>query len=348
MQLDTKLQKPRWWHAEIYGKRRPFLRKRQLITQEIRNYFYNQGFSEVEATCLQISPGNETHISAFQTEYISPSGDKNQFYLHSSPEFMCKKLLSAGEERLFTIAKVFRNRERGLLHHPEFTMLEWYRRQDLTSLMNDVTELVRRGAHACATPSLKWKDKSADPFHPPEFLSVTQAFKKYADIDLEPLLEDRDGLAQQLKKHKIRIAQDDNWSDLFSKIISELIEPQLGMGQLTFLTDYPASEAALAQLNQNDQRFAQRFEVYACGVELANAFAELTDPIEQKHRFEHSMRERQRIYSNSYPIDDDFIDALQFMPAASGIALGLDRLVMLMTHARSIEDVIWAPVQADL
>jgi lysyl-tRNA synthetase class 2 len=345
MRHTEKDQPAQWWRPHNHEDRRWFLQQRQIITREIRNYFYNQLFTEVEATCLQFSPGNETHISAFQTQLTDPSGRQHAFYLHSSPEFMCKKLLAAGETKLFSLAKVFRNRERGPLHHPEFTMLEWYRVEPFAKLYEDVISLISIAARSSGCMQLMWRDQQADPFLPPAFISVEQAFRTYADIDLLPLLGDQQGFARAAAAQGIRLSPDDNWSDIFSKIMTTLIEPHLGVGRLTFLTDYPASEAALARLNPQDTRFAQRFEVYACGVELANAFAELSDANEQRQRFEQQMHERQRIYGEHYPIDEDFLDALSFMPESSGIALGFDRLIMLVTHAQRIEQVIWAPVR---
>ncbi len=151
-------------------------------------------------------------------------------------------------------------------------------------------------------------------------------------------------LANACSRHGLRVAADDSWSDLFSRLLSEKVEPNLGLGRPTFLTNYPASEAALARLNPSDPRTAERFELYACGVELANAFGELTDAAEQRRRFEEEMAEKQRVYGEVYPIDEDFLDALAEMPQASGIALGFDRLVMLATGAEHIEQVLWSAV----
>jgi lysyl-tRNA synthetase class 2 len=268
--------------------------------------------------------------------------------LHSSPEFAAKKLLAAGEERIFTLGHVFRNRERGRLHHPEFTMLEWYRAgEPYQRLFEDCAGLLARAAAAAGSRDLTYAGHFADPFAEPEILSVAEAFDRHAGIDLLGAFDggapDRDAFAELARKRGVRIVQDDSWSDIFSKILSEKIEPNLGHGRATILMDYPASEAALAKL-QGDRRFAERFELYACGVELANGFGELTDPVEQRRRFEAEMAERQRIYGDAYPIDEDFLAALAEMPEACGIALGFDRLVMLVAGASHIEQVIWTPV----
>jgi lysyl-tRNA synthetase class 2 len=316
--------------------------------QAVRGYFATQSFLEADTAILQFSPGNEAHISAFATELVASDATASRLYLHSSPEFAAKKLLAAGEERLFSFGHVFRNRERGALHHPEFTLLEWYRAgEPYERLFEDCTALLRLAAATLGRGSFTFRGATADPFAAPEILSVADAFARYAHVDLLATFDengtDRDALATAAKRLGLRVVADDSWSDLFSKILSAHVEPHLGHSRATLLTDYPAPEAALARLKK-DCRFAERFELYVCGVELANGFGELTDPTEQRRRFEMEMVERQRIYGDSYPIDPDFIAALADMPPASGIALGFDRLVMLATGAHHIEQVIWTPV----
>lgn len=316
--------------------------------QAMRGYFAGEGFLEADTAVLQFSPGNEAHISAFATELVAPDAAVSRLYLHSSPEFAAKKLLAAGEERLFSLGHVFRNRERGPLHHPEFTLLEWYRANEpYERLFEDCATLLRVAVVTLGIEHFSFRGTTADPFTAPEILSVTDAFARYAHVDLTATFDenstDRDALATFAKGLGLRVVADDSWSDLFSKILSAHVEPHLGHGRATLLTDYPAPEAALARL-KNDRRFAERFELYVCGVELANGFGELTDPAEQRRRFEMEMAERRRIYGDSYPIDPDFIAALAEMPPACGIALGFDRLVMLTTGADHIERVIWTPV----
>ncbi len=325
------------------------LQQRNAIKAALRAHFDRDGFVEVDTPILQVSPGNETHIGAFETALVGPDGRSSPMYLHTSPEFTCKKLLAAGVPRLFTFAPVFRNGERGRLHHPEFTMLEWYRADTpLDRLVEDCAAILRVAAEATSARLFQHRDAVADPRFAPEILTVTEAFGRHAGIDLAAMLpSEPDGfarLAAATQALGLRVAADDTWSDLFSKIISFAIEPKLGIGQATVLTRYPASEAALARLCPDDERFAERFELYACGVELANAFGELRDPAEQRRRFEHAEAERQRIYAKRYPLDEDFLAALALMPEACGIALGFDRLVMLATGARRIEEVLWAPV----
>jgi lysyl-tRNA synthetase class 2 len=340
-----------WWDRDRYAEQRPFLLARGRILSALREWFRRRGFLEAETPALQISPGNEVHLHAFATELITPGGGRSPLYLHTSPEFTCKKLLAAGEARVFSLGHVFRNRERGPLHHPEFTMLEWYRTNEpYEALMEDCAAILVEAAKAAGALRLEWKGKSADPYAKPEQLSVADAFQRHAGIDLMATLTsgepDRDKLAMAATTAGIQVASDDTWSDIFSRVLVERIEPNLGHGHAVLLDRYPLPEAAWAQPD-SDPRLARRFELYACGVELANGFAELTDASEQQRRFEEAMAERRRRYGEDYPIDHDFLAALAQMPPASGIALGLDRLVMLATGATRIEQVLWAPVAAD-
>jgi elongation factor P--(R)-beta-lysine ligase len=340
-----------WWRPERHADRRPFLQARGRIAAGTRRFFDERGFTEVETAVLQVSPGNEAHLHAFATELASPDGlERHPLYLHTSPEFACKKLLAAGETEIFTLARVFRNRERGPLHSPEFTMLEWYRAgATCEALMEDCAFLLATAAEAAGNGELAFRGRRADPRLPPERLSVAEAFARFARIDLLASVAaggevDRDGLAAAARSAGLRTAADDSWADIFSRVLVERVEPRLGLGRATILCDYPVSEAALARAKPEDPRLAERFELYACGVELANGFGELTDPIEQRRRFAAEMDERERVYGDRYPVDEDFLEALADMPPASGIALGFDRLVMLATGADRIEQVLWTPL----
>ena len=341
---------PPFWRPDIHADRRPALMARGRIKAALRRWFEAREFVEVEAAILQVSPGNETHLHGFGTTLIDDAGGEHPYYLNTSPEFAAKKLLAAGEVRIFDFARVFRNRERTALHHPEFTMLEWYRAgEEYQALMRDCAALLGEAARAAGVERLRWRGAEVDPFAEPERLTLQEAFRRHAGIDLLRTVTadgfgDRAAFAADAIVAGIRISEDDGWSDIFSRILSEKIEPQLGRGRATILCEYPIMEAALARPKPSDPRVAERFELYACGVELANAFAELTDPQEQRRRFEADMEEKARIYGERYPIDEDFLAALAQMPAASGIALGFDRLVMLCTDARRIDDVIWTPV----
>lgn len=332
-----------WWSPARHSDRRPFLLAANRIRTAIRAHFEAQEFVEVDPCALAVSPGNETHLHAFATLLLDTSGNAVPRYLHTSPEFACKKLLAAGETRLFTLAHVYRNREGGPLHSPEFTMLEWYRAGvPYDALMDDCIALMRLAAGVAGMRVATWKGRTCDLLAEPEKLTLSQAFARHCGIDL--LSADRAELAGSARNMGLHVAGDDTWSDLFSRLLSEKIEPHLGMGRPTILCEYPASEAALARRKPADLRVAERFELYVAGVELANCFGELTDPDEQRLRFLADMAEKQRIYGESYPIDEDFLAALAQMPAASGGALGFERLVMLVTGATRIDQVLWTPV----
>ena len=317
----------------------------------MRGWFESQGFTEVETAALQVSPGNEAHLHAFATEIVGHDGARETLYLHTSPEFACKKLLAAGETRIFDFARVWRNRERGPLHHPEFTLLEWYRAgEPYEALMADCAALLALAAETTGRRQFAFRGRTMDPFAEPERLTLAEAFERHARIDLMASVGaggavDRDALAAAAKGAGVRVADDDQWADVFSRVLVEKIEPELGNGRATILCEYPAAEAALARLKPGDPRVAERFELYACGVELANAFCELTDPAEQRRRFAAEMDEKARVYGERYPVDEDFLAALAIMPEASGAALGFDRLAMLATGAESVEQVMWAPVR---
>ena len=339
-----------WWDAARHADRRPILMARGRIQRAIRGWLDDQGFTEVDPAALALSPGNEAHLHGFATQAIGNDGQARTMYLHTSPEFAMKKLLAAGETRIAAFAHVWRNRERGPLHAPEFTMLEWYRvGERYETLMTDCADLLTVSVRAAGATTLRFRNVECDPFAPPERLSVADAFARHAGIDLLATIgsdgaTDRDGLARQAQAAGLRVAPDDTWSDILSRILTARVEPHLGHGRATILDRYPAPEAALARRAADDPRVAERFELYACGVELANGFGELTDPAEQRRRFTAEMDEKQRVYGERYPLDEDFLAALAHMPPASGIALGFDRLVMLATGAPRIDDVQWSPV----
>jgi len=336
-----------WWSAARYADIRPFLTARSAITRALRAWFDEQGFTEVETSVLQVSPGNETHLHAPRTELSRADGGRVTRYLRTSPEFACKKLLAAGEERIFELARVFRDRERGDLHLPEFTMLEWYRANaGYDAVIADTIVVIAHAAQATGIGRFSFRGRSADPFVEPELLTVAGAFAQFAGIDLLATIDRGEGdraVLAAAAAGKVRISDDDTWSDIFSKILVEHVEPKLGQGRLTILFEYPAPEAALARTKPSDPRVAERFEVYACGVELANGFGELTDPEEQRRRFLLAMDEKERRYGERYPLDEEFLAAVAGMPQASGVALGLDRLVMLASGASRVDQVVWTP-----
>jgi lysyl-tRNA synthetase class 2 len=335
-----------WWHPERLAERRAALETRTRIATTIRRFFAERGFVEVETPALQVSPGLEPHLVAFATELVEPGEGRAVRHLHTSPEFAMKKLLVAGVPRLFQLARVFRNGERGRLHHPEFTMIEWYRAgASYRELMADCEALLR-----AAAPRYVWEGRSADPAAPWTYVSVAEAFRRWAGIDLLATAPDPESpslarLADAARPTGIAPHEGDEWEDLFFRIFLERIEPRLGVGAPAILYDYPISMAALARAKPEDPRLAERFELYLCGVELANAFGELTDAAEQRRRFARDRAAKEARYGFSYPVDEDFLAAHAYgMPESAGIALGFDRLVMLASGAARIEDVLWAPV----
>lgn len=337
-----------WWSRERHADRRPFLLARNRTKAAIRRYFETEGFTEVECAALQVSPGIETHLHAFATEMATNSGPAQKYYLHTSPEFASKKLLAAGEEKIFDFARVFRNRETAPINVPEFTMLEWYRaNQTYECVATDCINILAIAADMARQSHFKYRDRTLKASTPPEHMTVVEAFDRFASIDLLATVDasgtDRAYLAMQAQARGIQFGPKDSWSDIFSRIMVERIEPNLGFDAPLFLDQYPASEAALARKCPDDPRVAERFEFYVLGVELANGFGELTDPVEQRARFEHDMDEKQRVYGERYPIDEELLSALSSMPPACGVALGFERLVMLATGAPRIEHVMWTP-----
>src|SRR5712691_8595079 len=333
-----------WAH---HADRRPFLLGRTRIMVALRQFFAARDFIEVETAALVHSPGNETHLHAFATDLVAPAGGRERLYLRTSPEFACKKLLAAGERRIVEFARSYRNRERGALHHPEFTLVEWYRaHESYEVLMADCAAVLALAAEAAGTARFTFRGRAIDPFAAPERLTVAEAFARHAAIALMPGLSSQDPrqFAAAARAKGIRTAADDNWGDIFSRVLVERVEPHLGLERATILYEYPAVQSPLARPKASDPRLAERFEFYACGVELANGSGELTDAVEQRARLEEQMAEKERIYGERHPIDEDFLAALAVMPEACGIALGFDRLVMLATGATRIDQVLWTPM----
>jgi elongation factor P--(R)-beta-lysine ligase len=347
--------KTAWWHPEQYARRKPFLAVRQKVIAVMRAYFAGEAFAEVDTPALQVMPGGEVHLQAFATELKGPRpGPGRRLYLHTSPEIAMKKLIIAGVPRLYQIAHVFRNGEQSSLHQPEFSMCEWYRSGLggglFTEIMKDCVNLVRAAISSTDRKAFFAKGMDCDPFMEWETLTVAGAFARYANIDLletapDPLKPDAVLLGAELTRNGFRVSPGDTWDDMFFRVMGERIETKLGSGKPTFLCDYPASMAALARRKEGDPRVAERTELYICGIELANGFAELTDADEQLRRMQTDMAQKKKLYGEAWPIDEDFIAALRHgMPDCAGIALGVDRLVMLCAGAENIDDVLWAPV----
>jgi elongation factor P--(R)-beta-lysine ligase len=328
------------WRPDRLARRLPHLQARAQIQAAIRGWFAVEGFVEVETPILQVAPGAEVHLAGFSTEWRTPDGGRRERWLHSSPELGMKKLLAGGVRKLFQFARVFRNAEGSALHHPEFTMLEWYRADaGYQAIMDDCAALLA----LVGAKELRWQDRRCDPAARPERLTVAEAFDRHAGVDLLATVGDAEKLS---RLSGVAMHAGDSWDDVFFRIMLDRIEHRLGVGRPTILCEYPIAMAALARAKPGDPRVAERFELYACGVELANAFGELTDPAIQRARLEADMDEKERLYGVRWPVDQDFLAALEHgLPDCAGIALGFDRLVMLATGAGRIEDVLWLPVR---
>ncbi len=351
-----------WWNPESLGRRKPFLEARRAATKAIRAYFQAEGFWEVETPAVQVSPGVERHIQPFVTALREPLGTgPSPRYLHTSPEFAMKKLMAGGHAvgigKIMQLCHVWRDGERGPLHHPEFTMLEWYRAEtDYSTLMDDCAALMLGVAKAAERTlqdgvMLRWQGRTCDPARTSERLTVQDAFLRHAGIDLLATIDDpREAALSPSQLYRaaegqgIHVSANDTWEDLFFRVMLERIEPKLGIGAPTILCEYPANLAALARRKPGDARVAERFELYACGVELANAYSELTDAAEQRARFAADRALFTRLYGAAPPVDEDFLEAVEKLPPCAGAALGFDRLVMLASGASDITDVLWAPV----
>ncbi len=328
-----------WWSLENYARRIPYLKERAQIVAEVREFFNARGYLEVETPALQIAPCMEPHIKAFRTESVYSPG----LYLHTSPEFAMKKLLVAGLPKIYQIAQVFRDEEKSKLHSPAFSLLEWYQAgMDYKEMMQETIDLVR----AVVREKIVFHGKTSDPCAEWEIITVAGALKKYAGVDISAHLGDLAHIRAEAARIGVYVSPHDDWENALLKILMDRVEPHLGAPAPAILCDYPVSMAALSRPKPEDPRFAERFEVYICSVELANAFGELTDATVQQMRFLHDIALRRKIYGVDYPLDEDFIAALKHgMPAASGNALGIDRLVMLLTGAEDIALVRAAPVE---
>jgi lysyl-tRNA synthetase class 2 len=336
------------WHPESLAARRPFLRRRQRLVAETRAFFAARGVQEVETPCLVPVPGMEVHLRAFRTAFVPHLGvgGARTLWLRTSPELALKRLLVAEAGPVFELARVWRNGEVSPRHAPEFTMLEWYRPGfSLDELMDEVEAYVRavcpaRVAHAGVETDL------ALPF---ERVTMADAFDRWCGgLDVLATEGDRDALAAAAARVGVAAREGESWEDLFFRLLLERVEPRLGRERATFLTHWPAPQAALARRDPADGRAALRFELFVGGLELANAFDELTDPVEQRARFVADVEARRReAGEDGWDVDEDFLSALEFgMPRGSGVALGFDRLAMLASGAREIADVLWlgAPV----
>ncbi len=323
------------WHPESLAARMPFLRRRGQLTQATRAFFTARGFTEVETPYAVPTPGEEIHLRTFATQRERTDGTTEPLWLHTSPEFAMKKLLVANAGPIFQIARVWRNAEGSALHAHEFTMLEWYQPGLPFAGLMDQTETFLR---AVLPPIVTSRGITTDlsQFHR---LTVADAFHRYVGADVLATADNATALAVQAGA---KLRENETWEDLFFRLLLERIEPQLGRDHPTFLTHWPAAQAALARRDPADPRVAERFELFICGIELANAFHELTDPAEQRARFTADRARRHALTGPDWAMDEDFLAALTFgMPPTSGIALGFDRLAMLASGADRIDQVLW-------
>ncbi len=325
------------WHPDSLADRLPFLHRRARLTAETRAFFAAHDYLEVETPYAVPAPGEEVHLSAFATTRIGTDGTTQPLWLHTSPEFAMKKLLVAGAGRIFQLARVWRNGEGSALHAHEFTMLEWYAPDTSLAGLMDQTEAYLR---AVLPPAVTCRGITTD-LSRFERLTVADAFVRYAGADVLGTASDAAALARSAGA---RLRPNETWEDLFFRLLLERVEPQLGRDHPTFLTHWPAAQAALARRDPADPRVAERFELFVCGMELANAFVELTDAAEQRARFEEDRARRHALYGPDWPLDEDFLDALAFgMPSSAGIAMGFDRLAMIASGATRIDQVLWLP-----
>ena len=345
-----------WWNPEIFLAKRPYLEARAKLVSAIRHHFDGQGFLEVESPILQVMPCADMHIHGFATTFkgidLKPERD---LWLHTSPEFEMKKLLVAGLPKIYQICHVFRNGEGSKRHSPEFTMIEWYRSNaTYNDIMDDCIALLRNCARSLGLYAFRYAGRDCDPFAEWEIITVADAFQKYAGIDLKSFMveteanraaansNDTKGFYAAAKDAGASVRMQDTWEEIFFAVMADKIEPKLGFDAPAIICDYPVSMAALSRKCDDDPRFAKRFEMYVCGLELANAFDELTDAAEQRKRFAAEMASKRALYDESYPLDEDFLAALEFgMPPSGGIALGIDRLAMVCTGASDIDQVLW-------
>lgn len=337
------------WHPESLAARLPFLRRRQALTAATRAHFQALGYTEVETPCLVPVPGMEVHLQAFRSEYVPHlgAGQRRTLWLRTSPELALKRLLVAGAGPVFELARVWRNGEASPRHAPEFTMLEWYRPGLPMAGMMDETEAYVR---AMCPGLVAHEGTTCDLALPFERLTMAEAFHRWCNgLDILGTEGDATRLHAEARRCGFQPRAEEGWEDLFFRLLLEHVEPRLGRGRATFLTHWPAPQAALARRDPTDPRAALRFELFAAGLELANAFDELTDAAEQRARFIHDVAERHRLYgAEGWAVDEDFLAALEHgMPAGSGIALGFDRLAMLASGARCIGDVQWLPHVAE-
>lgn len=319
---------------------------REKVIKAIRSYFDSNGYHEVETPTLIARPPAESYLDVFTTTLLDRHRNPTPAYLSTSPEVPLKKLLVAGIGDCYSLTKSFRNMEtQSTTHNPEFTILEWYRvGVDYRAIMDDCERLLL-SIHQSLHPGthLAYQGKTVDLTPPWERLTMTEAFAKYADVDFEKFL-DMDGARRVAKEKGYVFTKNTTWEELYNQLFLNEVEPKLGQGKPTILYEFPGSMAALAKKKASDPRYAERFEFYIEGLELGDAYSELTDAVEQEERFKKELTEIKRLGKTAYDYDHDFIAALkEGMPACSGIAVGVDRLIMLFADTLNIADTMFFP-----
>jgi lysyl-tRNA synthetase class 2 len=331
------------------ARQRANARARALLSSQARRVLGELGYEEVETPCLVPAPGMEPHIQAFEAPFVPEGGGAPRpLWLHTSPEYAMKRLLAGGWERVFQLARVFRNGEVSRTHNPEFTMLELYRVEtDYRGIMADCERLLEECALALApggAARVRRSGRTVDLSAPFETLTVQQAFMRHAGMDLAACAGEAGALAAAARAAGHDPGRPgESFDDVFFRVMLDAVEPRLGLDRPTWLVDWPAPLAALSRLKREDPRWAERFELYAGGLELANGFTELTDAVEQRARLVEEQELRRRLGRPVYPLDEPFLEAVGVMPDAGGVAIGLDRLLMLLVGAESIEEVLLFP-----
>ncbi|MBR1544556.1 MAG: EF-P lysine aminoacylase GenX [Alphaproteobacteria bacterium] len=336
---------------EVFERKLPFLLNRNKIISAIKSFFSDENFIEVDTPILQYSPGMEVHLSAFETMFNNINGiDKQKLYLHTSPEFSMKKLLSFGMKNIYQFTHTFRNEVVSPTHYPEFTMLEWYRvGYNYEKLMSDCEQILKRSLEIIGTDHFEYNGKKCFLNDGIEKLTIAQAFEKFCHFDILSTIDNPQNPSTKLitpfaKKLNINVSESDTWDDIYEKLMFEYIEPNLGDKKPTILYEYPIHQAALSAPKSDNPNIAERFELYICGVELANAFTELTNRKVQEERFLHDQAEKQKIYGTTFPIDYEFLNSIENLENCTGIAMGIDRLIMLANHTNNIKDVLWIEI----
>ena len=330
-------------HTYHISKNKKNLELRFQIIKLIREWFWLQKFTEVETPTIIKLPGQEPNLSPMKIGIVNEQNKKFEGYLHTSPEYTMKKMLSAGFGDIFYLGKCFRDEESfGGLHNPEFTMLEWYRvESDMFDIMNDVEELINYIIKNLKFSIFNLKTILNDGIFQFKKSTMKELWGQYINIDLDDYLE-TDKILVLCKSFNYHVSENESYEELFYRIFLDKIEPKLI--QPTIVYNYPAQMASLSKVSESDSRYAERFEVYINGMELANAFSELTDAEEQLKRLQEEQIERKRQGKEVYDIDMEFIEALKNMPKSAGIALGIDRLVMVLLGCQNINDVLTLPM----